>query len=299
MRAYYRILLTSLVVSGFLFACSKGKEVQTTNQVKAAVTFIAGNVKLESNGDRRQLAIGDILTQGDVIITETDATADLAIRNFGVVKVGSSTRVKVEALAGDTDAGSAEIGLEKGNIVSIINRKSKDHDYRVVTPTAVAGVRGTIFMTSVENDSDGEDSSTRISVLSGSVAVKADGADEVIIPEESEMEIRRGDKISRESIRPLNNESLQRIRELSILHKTNVSEYNSLMEDIQNSMPEIKALEKSATAEDFVEQRSREEAKRGSAESVKKAERADITRTIQRDVKDDPIVLEPESGFKE
>jgi hypothetical protein len=158
-------------------------------------------------------------------------------------------------------------------------------------------VRGTIFLTSVQDDPE-KGKSTQFAVLQGSVAVQKQGeSEEYILTEETELEIVKQRKMSKDMIRPLSAESVKHIRKLSVFHRTNVGEYNTLVDEIKSSIPEFSQLESTSTMEESLERRSASEA-RVAKERVKEADRADLNRYIKRDTEGDPLKLEADSGYK-
>jgi len=116
------------------------------------------------------------------------------------------------------------------------------------------------------------------------------------LTKETELEIVKQRKLSKDMIRPLSPEALKQIKKLSVFHKTNVGEYNTLVEEIRNSIPEFSKLESTSTMEDSLERRSAQEA-RMAKERVGQADRADLNRYIKRDTEGDPLKLKTDSGY--
>ena len=291
-----RMLKALIVISLSLavFACGKTEEpVAKTGQdnlIIAAVSFLSGTVERERDGVREALSIGDLLKPADILITGENSEADLSLKGYGIMKIGGSTKIRVEELNQGSEGSKARIGLEKGQVVSLINRKDARQEYEIVTPTAVAGVRGTVFLTSVQG------SESKVAVLSGAVAVQT-GDEEVVLSEGTQMVVDENRRISRDMVKPLGEDSLKEIKRLSVFHRTNVFEYNSMMEEIRQVTPELKELEGTDSAEASMERRTAREAKMEN-DNVQKAQRVDLSRHIKRDTEGDPIKLEPGSGFE-
>jgi hypothetical protein len=297
MKSFYKMAL-ALAAAAMVFSCGKPEKVITNtvdgDVVVAAVSFLAGNVSRDRGGVVEALNVGDLLKPADILITGDNAEADVSLKGYGVMKIGSLTKVRVlELQKGDTGS-NARIGLEKGKIVSLINRKDATQNYEIVTPTAVAGVRGTVFLTSVTGEETKPE--VKVAVLSGAVAVQSDGS-EVILSEGTQMVVNENRRISREMVRPLGEDSLKEIRRLSVFHRTNVFEYNSMMEEIRQTTPELKKLEGADSAESSMERHEAREA-RMESDNVERAQRVDLSRHIKRDTEGDPIKLEPGSGFE-
>ena len=102
---------------------------------------------MERNGTQVPAEVNSFLRASDTLITGKDAAAEVLMKGFGGIKLGPDTRVTLVSLVRDS---SVEVKLQKGNLASMINRRKKSSSYSVTTPTAIAGVRGTVFLTSVE-----------------------------------------------------------------------------------------------------------------------------------------------------
>ncbi len=289
-----RTLLTTVLLAAiFAVSCTQKSEKieQSALPVSmAAVTFIAGTMTLERGTEGTvKPEVGQKLYQDDILVTGENSSADIAVKDFGIIKLGASTRITLAELK-DT---AASIRMDQGEMVSLITRKDKSQNYNVVTPTAVAGVRGTIFFTSVKGDQ-----ATTFGVVQGSIAVQKHGeGEEYILTEDTELEITRQRKLSKDMIRPLSDESLQEIKRLSVFHRTNVGEFNSLVEEIRNSIPEFRELDSASTMEQSLERRSAQES-RMAKERVQKAESTDLNRHVKRDTEGDPLKLQTDSGYE-
>ncbi len=287
------ILLVSVV-----FACSGEKSVKLGDQdIVAALTYVDGGVWIERGGNRTAARVGERLVESDFLVTESGALADIAIRGLGVMKVGSEARVQVSHLATKGSGTLAEMKLEKGNLVSVIRKESQESDYSVTTPTAVAGVRGTVFLTSIVKDEKDQDGA-HFAVMEGSILVRSANGDEVILTPNTELAIRAQNKLTREMIKPLSSKSLRQIKRLSVFHKNNVSEFHSLMDDARNQTAQIAALEGGDGAEKSLEKREMETAKGGADEAVTVAKEATADQIIKRDTAGDPVKLKARDGYR-
>lgn len=271
---------------------------QTT--LKAAVTFIKGSVELERSGAREDATVGAILQPTDVVITGVDSSAEMMMKGFGIVKIGADSRIRVISLVEGEAGSNAEIKLERGDLASFIKRKQQADNYSVVTPTAIAGVRGTSFLTAVERLPEGSQKTpnVKLAVLEGAVAVQMPGQEEVIMTQNSELVISGFQRISRDMIRGLSPENLRAIKKMAVFHKANVLEFNSLVADIQSSSAELQMLEEGESVDSAIDARSERQA-RMTGDSVKRAKRADDAKYLKRDVEGDPIKLRPSSSYKE
>jgi len=116
---------------------------------------------------------------GDEIRTGPDSEVVLTLESSAVngVKANTSFGLKHFEVNPETEAAQIKIDLPKGKLWSEVGRlKTKDSSFEIETPTVVTGVRGTVFLVEVEE----ETADSSIAVLSGKVAV---GIKDVVAPE--------------------------------------------------------------------------------------------------------------------
>jgi len=281
-------------------ACGKkGDSAQGPAALKAAITYVKGDVQIEKAAGKEVGRIGTILDPGDFIVTGPDAGVEVMVQNMGALRVGSDSRIRIQSLFGEGGGSQAEIKLDRGDLTSMIKKQSPKDQYSVITPTAIAGVRGTTFVTTVERLPVGSkaDPVVSVAVLEGSVQVGMPGQADVILEKNAELTMRGFQKISKDMIRPLSREALDAMKKMAVFHKTNVMEFRSLMADLQKASPEMQLLESDQTLDATMDERGK---KTGLGEdSVRQAKRVDESRFIKRDTEGDPVKLKPEAGFKE
>ena len=128
----------------------------------AYVSFFLGNVL--SNG--QQVEIGTQLKDNDIIKTDVGSFCDISIGG-SLIRVKEKTDVVTSVLMKNPDGSeNIEVDLQLGKMLCKPKKLLKSEKFVVKTPTAVAGVRGTVF--SVEADPN---KTTRIKVFDGSTKV--------------------------------------------------------------------------------------------------------------------------------
>lgn len=297
-----KLIRTGKLLFAFIFvlvsfaACGE----KTTDSVSqkdtamAAVTFVSGELRLIRNDSENKVTIGERLNRNDIIETGSNSSADIAIKGLGILKVGADTRLVMETLEKSGASFKARVHLNHGNVVSVIQKADSNSDYEVATPTAVAGVRGTIFMTEVEKTDDkSRDPKVAISVLSGSVSVKTDES-EVVLGPETRMAIESEKKLRDDMIQPLSPESLREIKRRSVFHKTGVGGFDVMMKEMEQTMPE---LQDESSAESTTSQKEEEEAEMN-RDVVKKASKVQDDKHIKRDTEGDPVKIEAEKSYE-
>ncbi|MEA2103160.1 MAG: FecR family protein [Candidatus Cloacimonadota bacterium] len=129
----------------------------------ALILTVNGNVILNHEHNLQPAEVGSIIFDGDVIITKSNSDATIKFSdNGGLLKLFSNSTLTVDL--SKTGAGiKKEMKLDSGEILSQI--KTSIGNYSVITPTAVASVKGTMFLTSIDPGTG----NTTINVYEGSV----------------------------------------------------------------------------------------------------------------------------------
>jgi hypothetical protein len=152
-----KIIISAMVAALLvaLLSCS-GKPQQ------AFVSFCTGDVRINKAGESpRSLRAGDPVADGDVI--ETAGRSYVIIQaGDALIRFESDSRVVLTSIM---DITKRQMELQKGKILSRVSRLKKGNEYIVKTPTAVASVRGTEFLTQY---SEGK---TSVAVGKGKVSV--------------------------------------------------------------------------------------------------------------------------------
>jgi hypothetical protein len=157
-------LLLIVALAGYTVACSQ--QTKKSDDTAMVITFVTGDAKVVHTAANTEDAakIGMVVRESDQIKTTT-GTVDLQSRTGSAIRVREFTTITVAKLAG-TDGNETRIGMEHGGLLATVNKSASNEDFNVVTPTAVAGVRGTTFSVDVE---DGQ--RPRVKVVEGKVAM--------------------------------------------------------------------------------------------------------------------------------
>ena len=114
------------------------------------VTHLSGPLMAKkADGSVKALYIDSAVEEGDVLITEKRTYARLKMRDNSEITLRPNTHFKVEQFAFDNDRPGEDrsfYNLTKGGmrtITGLIGKRGDADSYRMTTPTAVAGVRGT------------------------------------------------------------------------------------------------------------------------------------------------------------
>lgn len=140
----YQRIISFVSVAAFLFivaACQKGAGDAQKGAQKALVKVSTGAVQVVRGGQTSPLNKGDALAEGDSIKTGGDGLAIIALYGGrGEVEIQENAVFRLTSLAA-----AGKLNQEKGNAWIRMTKLQKNESLQVVTPTAIAGVRGTKF----------------------------------------------------------------------------------------------------------------------------------------------------------
>ncbi|MBP7654678.1 FecR domain-containing protein [Candidatus Dependentiae bacterium] len=145
-----------------------------SDNLNVKIIDIEGSVTvIKDNGTQLQAQIGQVLTMGDRIITGSKSICDIEFAHKTYSRLGEMSDMVIsqanleskKRLFGTSEKKQINLNLSKGNLLSKVKKLGGSESFSVKTPTAVVGVRGTIFNTSTGA------SGTNVSVFQGSVIV--------------------------------------------------------------------------------------------------------------------------------
>ena len=117
--------------------------------VAGHVQFVNGNVQLSSaSGPARSLQKGDAVREGDTLTSAAAASAQIRMQDGGMVAVRSETQLKFDQFVFNGKQDGTErsfFSLLKGGfraVTGLVGQLNKTN-YRIVTPVATIGIRGT------------------------------------------------------------------------------------------------------------------------------------------------------------
>jgi hypothetical protein len=139
------VLLTALLITFAIVPASFSQE----SLEEVSIVSISGKVVVLKKDalDWQAANPGDILTEGDKVRTHEGAKAKLQFTSGSTIVLNEKTTIVIEKLATKE---KTEISVQKGKIKAVIESLlDKESEFEVRTPTAVAGVRGTVFYINV------------------------------------------------------------------------------------------------------------------------------------------------------
>ncbi|MCP4135580.1 MAG: FecR domain-containing protein [bacterium] len=200
-------ITTSIIFTAKIYVLDKEQiQIAKPELPTGTIIFAIGDIKVKTGEKERTLVQAkDIININDTITTGKDSTVTIQVTDLGVVRVLADSTVSFSSLLSKTGGtGGAEgeslteTTLSRGSLFSKILKKNTK-SYRVKTPTCVASVRGTEFLTTFKNGS------SKIELHKGSVGISVEEKDvpEKLVKENEAAQIGPEHKVRVSSIRPI------------------------------------------------------------------------------------------------
>jgi hypothetical protein len=304
------LIMISYGFLALLMACSTNKssgsdQVKTESETAVArIVWVLGDVKILSDAGEKKAELGVTLGATDRVVTGANGGAEIMVADSGIIKMSKNSDVEISNLM-SPNGSDTNVQVNYGKIVTMVKKGQKTTEFTVSTPTALAGVRGTSFLTSVESPEGSkvncakESCTVRFAVIEGSIAVSKKGeSSEVILSKNRELRIEKNQKLTDKLIRSLQKDSLTEMKELIVLHKNETFEYGKLVEELKSSSEELKILSQSGSVDEVKAEFQKREATRNNADEVTKTAKAvNETKYVQQDVQKEKLKLNPKESF--
>jgi hypothetical protein len=187
-KRYISLLLILVQLAWF-----SGPALADYKPVEAKINFMKGKVEVQKAQAVTwgQAAVKMKLAAGDKIATDDGAEAEIVLEDGSVLKMKDKSMMLIDRMEKRKKPALSVINSFKvrtGKVLGCVRKMSSaDSKFIVETPTAVAGIRGTVFGIMVEGDS------TELDVLKGEVAIKGEAGDEVMVGEKMMTTVAKGD----------------------------------------------------------------------------------------------------------
>ncbi len=113
---------------------------------------VKGDVKVQNGNNQANAAkVGLKVAVGDTIISGADSRAKIVMSDRNVISISPSTQIKIEKYQTGANR-NVELSLSEGKVRNNVEQEydGEKTKFLIKTPTAVAGVRGTQFVTSYD-----------------------------------------------------------------------------------------------------------------------------------------------------
>jgi flagellar biosynthesis GTPase FlhF len=135
------------------------------SQVVGQVMVVKGDSKLIRDSELVALKVGVKIFGGDVIKTGSDGRVKVVMNDKNVLTISTDSEITIAKY----DNNNVLLDLSKGKIRAEVNQRydGENRTFNVKTPTTVAGVRGTDFLTAFDKLSG----ISKVTTFAGAVAV--------------------------------------------------------------------------------------------------------------------------------
>lgn len=264
-------LLLSLLISG----CAREKRVEF-----GIVTLFYGDIKIEKQGKVMEPKIKMVLRSGDKINVGNKSRIDMQLGSFGIIRINQNSKVEMERLLKET-TDNLKLLLRKGQVLCKLKKLRKAQSFTVETPTAVVGVRGTIFMVDTSEDKK----KTSVAVTEGRVemASKKEPDKKVVVKGNQCGEVISGMKVPK-IINKINIKKLKQLKEfkkLKILKNIKKLDPEQIKKHLPKQLREIDIKK----IKGVIKNKNIDKAKQSVAEIEKKIKETKIGEKIEKGIK--------------
>jgi len=277
-------LLILLMILIGLANCKEERQIQKQPEknIIARIQYIKGDVILQKENTQKSAQINDVLEMNDIILTKDDATVDIIVKNKGIIRIGENARVELKTLSEE----NIELKQDSGTVITHLKKLNANENYSVVTPTSVAAVRGTSFITKVDKDQN-----TTVALVHGSIEIKDKTGNSMVLDKAGEITIQKQMDLTKQKVRPLSKESLEMLKQLAAQDKGNVQEFVSFVQELKNS-----SSYKDIGLESNYEEKLEETVSKQEKKIVQKIQSGEET-VLKRNIKKDPLKVPPSKDF--
>lgn len=147
------------------------------NEISGTMMVVKGDIKVTSgkSGKTDPAKVGTKVYSGDTITSATESRAKIVMSDKNVLNISPDSKVTIAKYENDPakDIRNVELKVDYGKVRAGVEQKydGEKNKFNIRTPTAVAGVRGTDFITGFNPTTQ----QTRIVTFSGVVAAGQPG----------------------------------------------------------------------------------------------------------------------------
>lgn len=111
---------------------------------------VKGNVKIQGPNSSSEAKVGSKIHEGETVVTGDDSRAKIVMTDRNIINISPNTQLKIEKYSNTSKDKNVRLNLIEGKVRNNVEQKydNKNSKFEVRTATAVAGVRGTQFITS-------------------------------------------------------------------------------------------------------------------------------------------------------
>jgi len=135
------LVIAALILPAAVLAAPVGK-----------ITALEGKVDMTAAGakDAVPVAVGVSVNAGDILRAKSKSKAEITFPDGNILRLAENTRVRVTQYQPE-EGKKSYVNLFRGKTVAVVDKLKKGSNFEVHTPTAICGVRGTVFYSSYQS----------------------------------------------------------------------------------------------------------------------------------------------------
>lgn len=145
----------------------------TSLAADGVLMVVKGDVKVQKkDGSIVAAKVGQKVEPGDIVITGKESRAKVVMKDNNVLNISPEAKIAIEKYDFDPDKDKKNVSLNLlyGKVRSTVNQKYEgENSFKIKTPSAVAGVRGTDFSVGFQAPSAGAQPTTQVVTFEGKV----------------------------------------------------------------------------------------------------------------------------------
>jgi hypothetical protein len=246
-----------VIVAGLAtVACKEKEEPKKKASHAAAVVFVVGkDVKIVSPNGEKPAAKGAVLYEADKVITGRKSQLDLVLPNNILIRIDQNTTIEMkEFTVLESGAQRDRLMLQKGTVFAKVAKLDKKSAFAIQTPTLVAGVRGTQFMTEADEGGNG-----KVAVIEGKVAVESPTGKTEEVTEGEQAEVSSTGVIVENKIDEATAAKTGALATVANIKETELQKFQNLLDEQQKLLDQSSGREKIDSMKQDTDKRIQEE----------------------------------------
>lgn len=237
-----KLPLLSIFAIIALPACKGKKEVPAKTASHAAiVAFVSGKeAKLVTSKGEIAATKGAILQEADKVITGKKSQVDLVLPNKILLRIDQNSTVELREFAQlEGGAQRDRLMLQKGAVFAKVAKLDKKSSFAIQTPTLVAGVRGTQFLTEA-----GEGGTGKVAVIEGTVGVESQTGEAQEVSEGEQAEVSTNGKVTESKLDEATAAKANTLATVASIKEAELQKLENLLSEQQKLLDQSSGREK-------------------------------------------------------
>lgn len=239
-----KIVSLAAIVLGLNFIACKEKSKDSgskANQHTAVIVFVSGqDAKVVSTRGQQNAAKGMTLIETDKLLTGAKSQVDILLPNKILLRIDRNSTIEIREFGiGENGAQSDKIYLAKGSAFAKVKKLQPNSAFAIQTPTVVAGVRGTQFLTEADEKGGG-----KVAVSEGKVAVNSQSGATQDVTEGNQATVAQGGALSAGKFDAATQAKLNDLSQVTKYSDSDLSWFENILQDQQAAIDKAGGTQK-------------------------------------------------------